>query len=62
MIKVTFKMIAALDVASFNETVNQHLNNGWKFMNGMTVLITDHEDSRGRGYQYSIAMLLEEEQ
>jgi len=60
-IKVTFKLIAAHDVNTINEVVNKHLAEGWKFMTGSTLLINKHETIAGKGYQYSITMLLEEE-
>ena len=53
-------MIATTDITSFNKLVNEKLAQGYKFITGQPVYITDHEDSRGRGYQYSVALLLEE--
>lgn len=58
---VTFELVAALDVNSFNTLVNERLAQGWKFMQGALVSVNRHEDMSGYGYQYSIPMILESE-
>lgn len=59
--KVTFKLVAATNINAFNELVTQHFADGWKFVANMPVTVTPHEDISGNGFQYSLAMLLEEE-
>lgn len=59
--KLTFKLVAATDINSFNELVTGYLAAGWKFVANMPVAINEHEDITGHGYQYSVGMLLEEE-
>lgn len=61
MIKLTFKLVAATNVNAFNEAVNDHLTKGYRFVSGQPMVVTPHEDISGHGFQYSVAMLLEEE-
>lgn len=61
MIKLTFELVAATNLTAFNELVNERLASNYKFVNGQPMLVTPHEDISGHGYQYSVAMLLEEE-
>lgn len=59
--KLTFKLVAATNVTAFNEAVNYHLTEGYRFVAGQQMIITSHEDISGHGFQYSVPMLLEEE-
>ncbi len=56
--KVTFKLVAAKDVNTFNDLVNQHFADGWKFVANMPVVVTPSAE----GPQFSLAMLLEEQE
>lgn len=59
--KLTFEMVAATDLNMFNKVVNQKLAQNYKFVTGMATIVTEHEDITGKGFQYSVAMILEEE-
>ena len=59
--KLTFELVYGPNIHIFNQVVNQRLAEGWKFMN-QPVMITETEEMNGPGHQYSIAMLLEEEE
>jgi len=59
MMKLTFELVAANDINTFNELVNAMLTKGYRFMANMPVSIVN--DVSNPGMQYSIAMLLEEE-
>ena len=54
--KNTFQLLVDSDINIFNERVNRNLTEGWKFMAGMSVIVTETK----AGIQYSVAMLLEE--
>lgn len=59
--KVTFELVAATSVGTFNQLVTEHLASGWKFVANMPMMVTPHEDITGHGFQYSMPMILEEE-
>lgn len=59
--KHIFVVVAAYDINSFNTLVNEKLALGYKFLNGSPMIISPCETVTGRGLQYSIPMLLEEE-
>lgn len=59
--KLTFELVAATDINTFNELVNAKLAENYKFITGQLVTITPHEQLQGSGYQYSVALLLEED-
>jgi len=67
--KLTFELVAATDLTTFNELVNSKLAQGYRFVTGHSILITEHTVTRvdhsgitDIGCQYSVAMLLEEEE
>lgn len=58
--KLTFKLVAALDVTTFEESINAHLARGYKFIADQPITVIPHENISGHGYQYCVGMLLEE--
>ncbi len=59
--KLTFELVTATNLTAFNELVNEKLAQNYKFITGQLVTINEHESISGKGYQYSVALLLEED-
>lgn len=59
--KFLFKMVAATDITTFENLVNDYLDQGYRFM-GTPVTVTEHESINGMGYQYTVPMLKEEQE
>lgn len=57
--KPIIKTIAATDINSFNELINEAFLEGYRFAAGQHMQVTPHRDATGYGMQYTVLLILD---